>query len=107
MDTRVNALLPLTVSDARVATSICLEGFGEGHRLSAAATISANALCAVRLPVWDSNSTVVHKGVRRKHQFYLPVCVGAVEHLDFETTVLGYIFLNYKNAALVSHITRG
>ena len=77
----------------------------ERHRFRAAVAVSANALGAVTLTVWDTHSSVVHEGVRGEDKLDLPVTVSSLEEINVEVSVLVNVLFSDKDTACVTHIS--
>lgn len=103
----VHALLPSAASAAVVAARVGVMGGRVGHRLGAAVAVRANAVLAVTLAIGNTHRSVVHKRVRRQHEFDLPVAICATEKLKLEISMLGDVFLTNENTACVAHVSGG
>ena len=105
MNTGVDALLPLAIFLASVATDIGIVSLAVSHGFVTGEALGTDAVFAVRKTIRAAHSSIVHKCVGAEDKADFPVGVGSVEQQFFKATMFGDVFLSHEHGALVLHVS--
>lgn len=108
MDSSINSFSPTSILQTSVTTNIISWGLRIWHTLCALlSALLRLTSCTIWMTIWEwISSSWFNEGVRRKDQFYFPVCICSCQHLNFKVSVsVNILFLN-KNWSSITHVSR-